>query len=160
MSDEKQNESSKNILKGKKEQIHRSIFFKRRVNFFWSGLKKKRDRKSRCFFRLTHKKSLCVCLFAQENKKQRKKISKAIEKKEEKTTVCRLFTHRGLLRNRLPRPRITTTARQRERERQRDREIFVVVVAKKKKKTTTGFERERSDARETKRTVSVWGNSI
>ena len=50
--------------------------------------------------------------------------------------------------------------RERETERQRDREIFVVVVAKKKKKTTTGFERERSDARETKRTVSVWGNSI
>jgi hypothetical protein len=55
-------------------------------------------------------------LFAQENKKQRKKISKAIEKKEEKTTVCRLFTHGGLLRDRLPRPRITTTARQRERD--------------------------------------------
>ena len=56
---------------------------------------------------------------------------------------------------------VSLPPRDRERERRRDREIFVVVVAKKKKKTTTGFERERSDAREkTKRTVSVWGNSI
>ena len=160
MSDEKQNESSKNILKGKKEQIHRSIFFKRRVNFFWSGLKKKRDRKSRCFFRLTHKKSLCVCLFAQENKKQRKKISKAIEKKEEKNNCLSSFhTRRTAARQ------ITTTTyhyhRETERERETERQrVFVVVVAKKKKKTTRGFERERSDARETKRTVSVWGNSI
>ena len=102
-----------------------------------------------------------VCL--PKKKRSRGKKCQKLEKKEEKTTVCRLFTHRGLLRDRLPLPRITTTARQREREteRQRDREIFVVVVAKKKKKTTTGFERERSDAREkTKRTVSVWGNSI
>jgi ribosomal protein S14 len=99
-------------------------------------------------------------LFAQENKKQRKKISKAIEKKEEKNNCLSSFHTRGLLRDRLPLSRITTTARQRERRRDRDRD-FVVVVAKKKKKTTRGFERERSDAREkTKRTVSVWGNSI
>lgn len=109
------NESSKNILKGKRSKCI-DFFSSRRVNFFWSGLKKKRDRKSRCFFRLTHKKSLCVCLFAQENKKQRKKISKAIEKKEEKNNCLSSFHTRGLLRNRLPRPRITTTARQRERD--------------------------------------------
>ena len=94
-----------------------------------------------------------------KKEKQRKKI---FAKKEGKNNCLSSFHTRGLLRNRLPLSRITTTARQRERdgetERQRD---FVVVVAKKKKKTTTGFERERSDAREkTKRTVSVWGNSI
>jgi hypothetical protein len=54
---------------------------------------------------------------------------------------------------------VSLPPRDRERETERQR-VFVVVVAKKKKKTTTGFERERSDARETKRTVSVWGNSI
>jgi len=45
------------------------------------------------------------------------------------------------------------TERERDGETERQR-VFVVVVAKKKKTTTTGFERERSDARETKRTVS------
>ena len=104
-----------------------------------------------------------VCLFVCLPKKTRSRGKKCqkLEKKEEKTTVCRLFTHGGLLRNRLPRPRITTTARQRERETERQRD-FVVVVAKKKKKTTTrGFERERSDARETKRTaMRVWGNAL
>ena len=105
-----------------------------------------------------------MCLFVCPRKQEaEEKNVKSLKKKRKKTTVCRLFTHRGLLRDRLPLPRITTTARQRERERQRDREIFVVVVAKKKKKTTTGFERERSDAREkTKRTaiLSVWGNAL
>ena len=143
----------------KKEQIHRSIFFKRRVNFFWSGLKKKRDRKSRCFFRLTHKKSLCVCLFAQENKKQRKKMSKAWKKRGKKQLFV-VFSHTEDCCTTDYHYHVSLPPRDRERERQRDREIFVVVVAKKKKKTTRGFERERSDARETKRTVSVWGNSI
>ena len=159
VSDEKQNESSKNILKGKKEQIHRSIFFKRRVNFFWSGLKKKRDRKSRCFFRLTHKKSLCVCLFAQEEQERERKRERERERKKEEKNNCLSSFHT----RRTAAQQITTTTyhspRERERETERQRD-FVVVVAKKKKKTTTGFERERSDARETKRTVSVWGNSI
>ena len=91
-----------------------------------------------------------------KKEKQRKKI---FAKKEGKNNCLSSFHTRGLLRNRLPRPRITTTARQRERETERQR-VFVVVAKKKKKTTTTGFERERSDARETKRTVNVWGNSI
>jgi len=143
------NESSKNILKGKKEQIHRSIFFKRRVNFFWSGLKKKRDRKSRCFFRLTHKKSLCVCLFAQENKKQRKKISKAIEKKEEKNNCLSSFhTRRTAARQ------ITTTTyhyhRETERERQRDRE-FSLLSSRRRRRRRQQDLREREAMRERRR---------
>ena len=48
---------------------------------------------------------------------------KSLKKKRKKTTVCRLFTHRGLLRDRLPLSRITTTARQRERETERQRDF-------------------------------------
>lgn len=91
-----------------------------------------------------------------ENEKQRKKI---FAKKEEKTTVCRLFTHEDCCATDYH-DHVSLPPRDRERETERQR-VFVVVVAKKKKKTTRGFERERSDAREkTKRTVSVWGNSI
>ena len=85
---------------------------------------------------------------------------KSLKKKRKKTTVCRLFTREDYCATDYH-YHVSLPPRDRERERRRDREIFVVVVAKKKKKTTTGFERERSDAREkTKRTVSVWGNSI
>ena len=150
-------ESSKNILKGKKEQIHRSIFLKRRINFFWSGLKKKRDRKSRCFFRLTHKKSLFLFVCPRKQEAEEKNF-KSNWKKRGKKQLFVVFSH-----TRTAARQITTTTyhyhRETERETERQRD-FVVVVAKKKKKTTTGFERERSDARETKRTVSVWGNSI
>jgi len=101
---------------------------------------------------------LFVCPRKQESRG--KKFQK-LEKKEEKNNCLSSFHTRGLLRNRLPLSRITTTARQRERDGETERQRVFVVVAKKKKKTTTGFERERSDAREkTKRTVSVWGNSI
>ena len=89
--------------------------------------------------------------------RKRSRGKKFSRKKREKTTVCRLFTHEDCCATDYhyhvslpPRDRETETERQRD---------FVVVV-KKKKKTTTGFERERSDARETKRTVNVWGNSI
>jgi hypothetical protein len=97
--------------------------------------------------------------------RSRGKKCQKLEKKEEKNNCLSSFHTRGLLRDRLPLPRITTTARQREREteRQRRRDFVVVVAKKKKKKTTTGFERERSDAREkTKRTaiLSVWGNAL
>lgn len=102
-----------------------------------------------------------VCL-PKKTRSRGKKCQK-LEKKEEKNNCLSSFhTQRTAARQ------ITTTTYHyhRETERERDGETerrrdFVVVVAKKKKKTTTGFERERSDAREkTKRTVSVWGNSI
>ena len=81
-----------------------------------------------------------VCLFARENKKHR---GKKFQKLEKKTTVCRLFTRGGLLRNRLPLSRITTTARQREREteRQRDRE------AERKRDRETERQRDRETER-------------
>ena len=109
-------------------------------------------------FSRTLKKSF-VCLFVCPRKQEaEEKNVKSLKKKRKKTTVCRLFTHEDCCATDYhyhvslpPRDRETETERQRD---------FVVVV-KKKKKTTTGFERERSDAREkTKRTVSVWGNSI
>jgi len=110
-------------------------------------------------FSLDLKKFVFVCL-PKKTRSRGKKFQK-LEKKEEKNNCLSSFHTRGLLRNRLPLSRITTTARQRERDGETERQRVFVVVAKKKKKTTTGFERERSDAREkTKRTVSVWGNSI
>ena len=110
-------------------------------------------------FSLDLKKFVFVCL-PKKTRSRGKKCQK-LEKKEEKNNCLSSFHTRGLLRNRLPLSRITTTARQRERDGETERQRVFVVVAKKKKKTTTGFERERSDAREkTKRTVSVWGNSI
>ena len=104
---------------------------------------------------------MCVCLFARENKKQRKKI---FAKKEEKNNCLSSFHTR-----RTAAQQITTITyhyhreTERERETERQRVFVVVVVKKKKKKTSTGFERERSDARETtKRTaiLSVWGNAL
>jgi len=82
-----------------------------------------------------------------------------LKKKRKKTTVCRLFTREDCCATDYH-DHVSLPPRDRERETERQR-VFVVVVAKKKKKTTRGFERERSDARETKRTaMSVWGNSI
>jgi len=100
---------------------------------------------------------LCVW-FAQEREAEEKNFREKRGKKQ----LFVVFSH-----TRTAAQQITTITYHyhRETERERDGEterqrVFVVVVAKKKK-TTTGFERERSDAREkTKRTVSVWGNSI
>ena len=93
-----------------------------------------------------------VCLFVCPRKQEAEEKNFKSLKKKRKKQLFVVFSHT-----------ITTTTyhyhRETERETERQRD-FVVVVAKKKKKTTTGFERERSDARETKRTVSVWGNSI
>ena len=100
-------------------------------------------------------------MFVQENKKQtEEKNVKSLKKKRKKTTVCRLFTHEDCCATDYH-DHVSLPPRDRERERETERQRDFVVVVKKKKKTTTGFERERSDAREkTKRTVSVWGNSI
>ena len=112
------------------------------------------------FFSLDSLKRVCVFVCLPKKTRSRGKKCQKLEKKEEKTTVCRLFTREDCCATDYH-YHVSLPPRDRERERRRDREIFVVVVAKKKKKTTTGFERERSDAREkTKRTVSVWGNSI
>lgn len=100
-----------------------------------------------------------VCL-PKKTRSRGKKCQK-LEKKEEKTTVCRLFTHEDCCATDYH-YHVSLPPRDRERETERQR-VFVVVVAKKKKKTTRGFERERSDAREkTKRTaiLSVWGNAL
>ena len=106
-------------------------------------------------FSLDLKKFVFVCL----PKKTRSRGKKISRKKRKKTTVCRLFTHEDCCATDYH-YHVSLPPRDRERETERQRDFVVVVAKKKKKKTTTGFERERSDARETKRTVSVWGNSI
>ena len=101
-----------------------------------------------------------VCLFVCPRKQEaEEKNVKSLKKKRKKTTVCRLFTHEDCCATDYH-DHVSLPPRDRERERETERQRDFVVVVKKKKKTTTGFERERSDARETKRTVSVWGNSI
>jgi len=100
---------------------------------------------------------LFVCPRKQEAEE---KNVKSLKKKRKKTTVCRLFTHEDCCATDYH-DHVSLPPRDRERDGETERQRVFVVVAKKKKKTTTGFERERSDAREkTKRTVSVWGNSI
>ena len=99
-----------------------------------------------------------VCLFVCPRKQEAEEKNFKSLKKKRKKQLFVVFSH-----TRTAARQITTTTyhyhRETERETERQRD-FVVVVVKKKKKKTTGFERERSDARETKRTVSVWGNSI
>ncbi len=109
-------------------------------------------------FSLDLKKSLFLFVCPRKQEAEEKNV-KSLKKKRKKTTVCRLFTHEDCCATDYH-DHVSLPPRDRERETERQR-VFVV-VAKKKKKTTTGFERERSDARETKRTaiLSVWGNSI
>ena len=99
---------------------------------------------ARLFVRLPKKKA-----------EERKKIWR--RKKEEKNNFLSSFhtEEHGLSPQRPPR----------DRDRDRDREILCVRCREEEeeednKKEQDLRERERSDARETKRTVSVWGNSI
>ena len=97
----------------------------------------------RAFVRLPKKKA-----------EERKKIWR--RKKEEKNNFLSSFhtEEHGLSPQRPPR----------DRDRDRDREILCVRCREEEeednKKEQDLRERERSDARETKRTVSVWGNSL
>lgn len=99
-----------------------------------------------------------VCL-PKKTRSRGKKFQKQLKKKRKKQLFV-VFSHTEDCCATDYHDHVSLPPRDRERETERQR-VFVVVVAKKKKKTTRGFERERSDAREkTKRTVSVWGNSI
>jgi len=98
---------------------------------------------------------LFVCQRKQEA--EEKNFKRSLKKKRKKQ-LCVVFSHTEDCCATDYHYHVSLPPRDRERETERQR-VFVVVV-KKKKTTTTGFERERSDARETKRTVSVWGNSI
>ena len=100
-----------------------------------------------------------MCLFVCPRKQEAEEKNFKSLKKKRKKQLFVVFSHTEDCCATDYHYHVSLPPRDRERETERQR-VFVVVVAKKKKKTTTGFERERSDARETKRTVSVWGNSI
>ena len=156
MSEEKQKRIEKNILIKGANSI--DFLTPRDELIFLVVSDEKKVARVMFFFRLSFhtryssSKEFFVCLPKKKKaQKERKKIWR--RKKEEKNNSV-VFSHRGEHR-RSPQLYHHETETETETER-----FCAFVVAKKKKKTTTGFERERSDARETKRTASVWGNAL
>jgi hypothetical protein len=131
--------------------IDRFFFHRDELIFFGpAGLKKKRPKITMFFSLDLFIKKVCVFVCLPKKTRSRGKKFQKLEKKEEKNNnVCRLFTHGGLLRNRLPLSRITTTARQREREteRQRDRE-FSLLLSRRRRRQRQQDLREREAMRE------------
>ena len=115
-----------------------------------------------CFFSLVFSHTIfffkrVFCLFAQEEESTERKEKNLEAQKRGKKQLRRLFTQRRA-------QTFTTTLPPRDRDRDRDGEILCVRCREEEeednKKAQDLRERERSDARETKRTASVWGNAL